>query len=66
MPTDLGTFDDVAKRSNKEPRVIGAGIGGALGGVIGALVGGPIGAVVGAGVSSWVGHQVEADIRKRK
>ena len=56
----------MANKSNKESKVIGAGIGGAFGGVVGALLGGPIGAVVGAGLSSWVGHQVETDMRKRK
>ena len=56
----------MANKPDEEPKVIGAGIGGAVGGVVGALVGGPIGAVIGAGVTSWIGHQVEADMRKKK
>ena len=54
----------MAKKPNEEPKIVGAGIGGAAGGIIGAIVGGPIGAAIGAGVSGWLGHLIETDIRK--
>jgi len=47
-----------------EPKLVGATVGGAVGGFLGALVGGPVGAVIGAGAASWVGHQVETDMKK--
>jgi len=56
----------MAKQSNEEPKVVGAGIGGAIGGVIGAVIGGPIGAAIGAALSSWFGHAIETDMRKKK
>jgi uncharacterized protein YcfJ len=57
---------EMAKKPDEEPKIVGAGIGGAAGGVIGAIVGGPIGAAIGAGVAGWLGHQIENDIRKKK
>ena len=39
------------KKPNEEPKIVGAGIGGATGAMIGAALGGPIGAVIGAGVT---------------
>jgi uncharacterized protein YcfJ len=56
---------NMAKKPNEEQKLVGAGIGGAVGGVIGAAVGGPIGAAIGAGISGWIGHQVETDLRRR-
>ena len=56
----------MAKKPNEEPKIVGAGIGGAAGGIIGAIVGGPTGAAIGAGVSGWLGHLIETDIRKNQ
>lgn len=56
----------MAKKPDEEPKIVGAGIGGAAGGVIGAVVGGPIGAAIGAGVAGWLGHQIENDMRRKK
>lgn len=53
-------------RSSKEPKIIGAGIGGAAGAMIGAVVGGPVGALIGAGVAALVGHKAEQELRKKK
>jgi outer membrane lipoprotein SlyB len=56
----------MAKNPNdKEPKLIGAGVGGAIGGVISAAIGGPLGAALGAGTSGWIGHEVEKDLRKK-
>lgn len=52
--------------SSKEPKIIGAGIGGAAGAMIGAVVGGPVGALIGAGVAALVGHKAEQELRKKK
>lgn len=54
----------MAGKSNNEPKIIGAGVGGAAGGIFGAIIGGPIGAAIGAGVTGWLGHLIESDIRK--
>lgn len=52
------------KNKGEEPRIVGAGIGGATGAMIGAAVGGPVGAVIGAGVTALVGHWAEGELRK--
>lgn len=54
------------QKPNEEPKIVGAGIGGAAGGIVGAVIGGPIGAALGAGVTGWIGHEVEKDMRKKK
>ena len=53
------------KKPNEEPKIVGAGIGGAGGAMIGAAFGGPVGAVIGAGVSALIGHWVEGELRKQ-
>jgi hypothetical protein len=53
----------MAKKEGEEPKIVGAGIGGAAGAMIGAAVGGPVGAVVGAGISALIGHWAEGELR---
>jgi rubredoxin len=55
----------MAKRPDKDARVIGAAIGGAIGGVVGAIIAGPFGAAVGAAVASGVGHEVASEASKQ-
>lgn len=55
----------MAKRKpNEEPKIVGAGIGGATGAMIGAAVEGSVGAVIGAGITALVGHWAEGELRK--
>lgn len=54
------------QKPDEEPKVVGAGIGGAAGGIVGALIGGPVGAALGAGVTGWLGHEIEKDMQKKK
>jgi outer membrane lipoprotein SlyB len=52
------------KKPSEEPKIVGAGIGGATGAMMGAALGGPVGAVIGAGVTAFVGHWAEGELRK--
>ena len=52
------------KKPNEQPKIVGAGVGGAAGAMIGAALGGPVGAVIGAGVTALVGHWAEGELRK--
>ena len=54
----------MAKKKSEEPKIVGAGIGGATGAMIGAAVGGPVGAVIGAGATALIGHWAEGELRK--
>jgi outer membrane lipoprotein SlyB len=53
------------KQPDKEARVIGAGVGGAVGGVVGALMGGPVGAVIGSALAAWFGHEIAGEASKK-
>lgn len=54
----------MAKKQSREPRIVGAGIGGAVGAMLGAAMGGPGGAVIGAGASALIGHWAQGELRK--
>lgn len=53
-----------AKKATEGDKLVGAGVGGAVGGVIGAAGGGPIGAGIGAAMGGWLGHVITTELSK--
>lgn len=49
-----------------EPKWAGLFVGGGVGALVGSFFFPPIGTAVGMGVSSLIGHQVQAEIEKRR